>query len=57
MKIFDRWGNLVFKSNHAEDDYWDGTLNGRELPIDSYHYIIELNNGDQPITGNVTIVR
>ena len=28
-----------------------------ELPIDSYHYIIDLHNGSKPIIGNVTIVR
>jgi hypothetical protein len=36
---------------------WDGTREGRDLPIDSYHYIIDLKNGDRPIIGTVTIVR
>ncbi len=32
--------------------------NGRILPIDSYHYVIDLNfENNKPITGNVTIVR
>ena len=34
-----------------------GKLNGKRLPSDVYYYIINLENGDEPITGTVTIVR
>jgi gliding motility-associated-like protein len=58
MRIFDRWGTSVHYSGNAADDPWDGRFNGRELPVDSYHYIIDLNTGeDPPVTGHVTIVR
>ena len=57
LRIFDRWGTRVFYSENAADDPWDGSFTGRELPIDSYHYIIDLNNDEPPITGNITIVR
>jgi gliding motility-associated-like protein len=58
MRIFDRWGTSVHYSGNAADDPWDGRFNGRELPVDSYHYIIDLNTGDDPpVTGHVTIVR
>jgi len=58
MRIFDRWGSRVYYSPNAVNDPWDGTFDGRHLPIDSYHYIIDLNKEDEPaITGNVTIVR
>jgi gliding motility-associated-like protein len=57
MRIFDRWGSRVFYSPNAANDPWDGTFNGRHLPIDSYHYVINLNNDEPAITGNVTIVR
>jgi len=57
LRIFDRWGTLVFYTKNAADEAWDGTFTGRQLPIDSYHYIIDLNNGEPPVTGNVTIVR
>ena len=36
---------------------WDGRSKGSLLPIDSYHYIIDLHNGTKPILGTVTIVR
>ena len=55
--IFDRWGTRVFYTPNATDEPWDGTFEGRHLPIDSYHYIIDLNTDAEPITGNVTIVR
>ncbi|MEN8157838.1 MAG: gliding motility-associated C-terminal domain-containing protein, partial [Bacteroidota bacterium] len=57
LKIFDRWGNLMYVTTNAVDEPWDGYLNGRILPIDSYHYIMNLNNDEPPITGNITIVR
>ena len=58
LKIFDRWGSLIFVTGNAADEAWDGTLDGRKLPIDSYHWVIDLNYQDyKPITGNVTIVR
>jgi gliding motility-associated-like protein len=55
--IFDRWGQTLWRSEKGYPRPWDGTSNGEALPIDSYHYIIELHNGSRPIVGNVTIVR
>jgi gliding motility-associated-like protein len=55
--IFNRWGETLWRSARGYPDPWDGTSNGLALPIDSYHYIIDLHNGSKPIVGNVTIVR
>jgi gliding motility-associated-like protein len=59
LRIFDRWGSLVFHTPNAEGDQWDGSFNGRELPVDSYHYvlIIKHEGETQTETGNITIVR
>lgn len=57
VKIFNRWGELVWKSAKGYPDPWDGRSNGSMLPIDSYHYIIDLNDGKKPVIGNVTIVK
>jgi gliding motility-associated-like protein len=57
IRIFDRWGSRVFYTENGADERWDGFFYGRELPIDSYHYIIDLNNDEPPVTGNITIVR
>jgi len=48
----------VFESNGGVDFHvWDGTNNGKELPVGTYYYIIDLNTGDVPQTGPVTIIR
>jgi gliding motility-associated-like protein len=57
VKIFNRWGEPIWRSEKGYPKPWDGRSNGSELPIDSYHYIIDLHNGSKPIIGNVTIVR
>ena len=56
LEIFDRWGKRVFYSIGYETN-WNGTNKGKELPMESYHYIIDLMNGDPVIIGNITIVR
>ena len=57
VKIFNRWGEPIWRSEKGYPKPWDGKSNGSELPIDSYHYIIDLHNGSKPLIGNVTIVR
>jgi large repetitive protein len=57
VKIFNRWGEPIWRSERGYPKPWDGRSNGSELPIDSYHYIIDLHNGSKPLIGNVTIVR
>jgi gliding motility-associated-like protein len=57
IKIFNRWGESIWRSAKGYPQPWDGKSNGHVLPIDSYHYIIDLHNGTKPLVGNVTIVR
>ncbi len=57
-KVFNRWGKLVWESDIYKS--WDGKdLNGRELPMDSYHYIIVISFKGKEFTykGSVTIIR
>jgi gliding motility-associated-like protein len=62
VDVFDRYGQVVYQSqgNYLECP-WDGTCNGKPLPVGAYYYIINLNSGTQtdtePLTGNVSIVR
>jgi len=56
VEVFNRWGKRVFYSV-GYDTEWDGTFNGEELPMDSYHYVIDLKNGKKPYIGNITIVK
>jgi len=57
IKVFNRWGGTVWRSEKGYPHPWDGRSNGSRLPIDSYHYIIDLGQKRKPIIGNVTIVR
>ena len=40
LTVFDRWGNIVFSSPNYQNN-WDGTFNGKTLPLGSYTYLIE----------------
>ncbi len=56
--ILNRWGEMVWKSERGYPQPWDGRASdGRKLPMDSYHYAIDLHNGSKPIVGHVTIIR
>jgi gliding motility-associated-like protein len=57
VEIYNRWGELLFHADGYQQD-WDGTYNGKELPIGTYYYVIELNEeGKEPFTGPLTILR
>ncbi|MEZ5020997.1 MAG: gliding motility-associated C-terminal domain-containing protein [Bacteroidales bacterium] len=56
--VLNRWGDIVWRSEKGYPEPWDGRApNGKELPMDSYHYAIDLHNGEKPIVGHVTIIR
>jgi gliding motility-associated-like protein len=57
VKIFNRWGELIWQSARGYGVPWDGRSKGNILPIDSYHYTIDLHNGSRPLIGHVTIVK
>jgi gliding motility-associated-like protein len=56
VQVFTRTGQLVFESRGYLKP-WDGNVNGKSLPFDTYYYIIEPGSGRQPVTGYVTIVK
>lgn len=56
VKIFNRWGNLLYEGKPYTNP-WDGTFNGNPVPGETYYYIVDLNNGLEPYTGTVTIIR
>ena len=56
ITIYNRWGQLLWKSEPGYPHPWDGRNNGRALPIDAYHYTIDIRNGYKLIIGIVTIV-
>jgi len=57
VTIYNRWGQPVWKSARGYPVPWDGKSTGAPLPVDSYHYVIDLHNAGTLIVGSVTIVR
>jgi gliding motility-associated-like protein len=58
ITVYNRWGQAVWNSEKGYPIPWDGkNSRGVELPVDSYHYAIDLHDGTRMIIGNVTIVR
>ncbi len=59
IKIFNRWGDLLFESKSISDN-WNGMHKGESLPIGTYYYVIEIVNlNRQSIrkSGSISIIR
>ncbi len=59
LKIYNRWGELLFEVTGGYTTPWDATFNGKPLPVGSYYYVLELNHPDatKPITGPLAVIR
>jgi gliding motility-associated-like protein len=56
IEVFNRYGQKVYYSSGYSRP-WDGTMNGKPLPLATYYYVIVLKNGFEPITGSITIIK
>jgi len=60
MSIFNRWGQLIFKTENINGRGWDGKFNGKNQPQGVYLYLIQAEiNGmrEEKYQGNVTLIR
>ena len=57
IEVYNRWGEMVYKSDVGYKQEWNGTYNGKALPMDSYYYSIDLKDGSKKIIGIVSIIR
>ena len=57
VRIFNRWGKLIFSAKNLADNPWNGTIRGKPVPTDSYHYILDLKDGSKPRTGVISVIR
>jgi gliding motility-associated-like protein len=57
VKIFNRWGNLVFESDAGYTKPWDGRFEGNPVPPGAYYYIVDLGQGLTPKSGSITVLR
>ncbi|HOK86480.1 MAG TPA: Ig-like domain-containing protein, partial [Tenuifilum sp.] len=61
LYVYNRWGNLVYKSENYKND-WDGTSNvsmaiGSKLPDGTYYYLLEIKDTGKLYKGSVFIKR
>jgi len=56
VNVFNRYGQKVY-SSHGYTVPWDGRMNGSPLPVGVYYYVINVKQGEPPMTGSVTILR
>lgn len=62
LKIFNRWGNLVYEADYYQND-WFGInekgveLESGELPVGTYFYILDLGGDEEPKTGYIYLTR
>ena len=56
VSIFNQWGDEVFRARPYNND-WGGTYDGQDLPAGTYFYVVNLRNGDTPLTGFLIIIR
>ena len=64
MHIYDRWGRLIYNKSNvtpgAENEGWDGKINGEHAEIGSYSFYVKgvlLDNFTVEETGSVTLIR
>jgi gliding motility-associated-like protein len=57
VRIFTRWGKMIFSAKNLSDNPWNGTIGGKPAPTDSYHYILYLNDGSGPRSGVISVIR
>ena len=59
MWVYERSGKVLFESTNLETG-WDGTLNGRGVPMGVYAWIVEVQWSDKQwftTAGTVTLIR
>ncbi|MDX2361801.1 MAG: gliding motility-associated C-terminal domain-containing protein [Crocinitomicaceae bacterium] len=62
VRVYNRWGSLLYEheasaANPYSLSQWDGTYNGAVLPVASYYFIIDYNDGStEQSSGTVSII-
>jgi len=60
VEVYNRWGELIFsETGYKNSTAWDGKYKGKDLPVGTYYYTINLHSipSQDPVTGPITIMR
>lgn len=47
VKVFSRWGQLLYENNTGYHEPWDGYHNGEKVPFGTYYYVIEFKGSEE----------
>jgi gliding motility-associated-like protein len=53
--VYDRYGREIYRGNNFRS--WDGTNRGKELPVATYYYVIDLKNNLPKLSGWVLLAK
>lgn len=56
VSIYNRNGGLLYQSKGYEIA-WDGTTKGKQLPVATYYYVIDLGDKQTKLTGWIAIIK
>ena len=56
VDIYNRYGQHIYHSL-GYDKPWDGTINGKPVPVGTYYYIVDPKNGRKRVAGYVDVIR
>lgn len=56
VDIYNRYGQRLYHSEGYTNP-WDGTVNGKPVPVGTYYYIVNPKNGRSIMSGYVDIIR
>ena len=59
LKVYNRWGQTVFeREGEYSSTLWDGnSMNGEQLEVGTYYYVLELKEYDKKYNGHIVIKR
>ena len=58
VTVFNRWGSKLYESKKGDyaNSAWDGTFEGKMMPVGTYYYIIDSGTDAEDLKGIVSIV-
>ncbi|MBT3301148.1 MAG: gliding motility-associated C-terminal domain-containing protein [Bacteroidetes bacterium] len=59
LKIFNRWGEMIFETNNAYEA-WHGTFNNQPAPLGTYYYVMKIKSWKGKVYekyGSVQLIR
>jgi len=56
VDLYNRYGQHIYHSEGYSNP-WDGTINGKPVPVGTYYYIVDPKNGRKIMSGYVDIIR